>query len=347
MLIVSTDYHIKENNQEQIQSLIEQKLDLADKLKVKNLVCLGDVFDSRKAQKDSVLNCFGRILDNIEERKSLLFCINGNHDRNDNTDTESFLTPFKTHRSLFLYDSYGHIDYCNDNDKIVFRAYFLPYFDEEVYLYYLNEIIKNSKDFDGKKVLFTHQGIEGVKNNDGSKVNNSIKQDLFDNFDLVLVGHYHNRSKLNDKIHYIGSICQNNYGEDKEKGFCVVYSDLSIEYINSTFKIYDKIIIDKQLSKKELNDLILQNKDDNRNVRFEFITTQEDKTLIDIDLIKKSGIDVKIKRKEVEATIELAEQGERIEFTNSSILDEFNKFCLKEEAEYQEYGKELLIKTLK
>ena len=337
--INSADWHLKETNIEQIKSLVLQQITLAKELSVKYLLVAGDIFNSRKAQSEAVLNAFGQILDICTKNDVTLICISGNHDKCDNDKEDSFLTPFRNHPNFDLIHSYG-MRKIND---ICFH--FLPYYNEVVYLDYLGKIIENLQP-SCKNFLITHQGIEGVKNNDGTEVKSSIKKDLFQGFDKVLVGHYHQRGVLNKNIHYIGSICQNNYGEDQEKGFTIVYSNGAIEFKRSEFKVFEKIVIDQNLSKKELNQLILDNKSENKNIRFEFITSTEDKSLIDIDFIKSQGIDVKIKRKDIEQTVDLAESGEKVQFTDTSIIAEFKIFCEKEEVQYQEFGEEMLNKVL-
>jgi len=83
-----------------------------------------------------------------------------------------------------------------------------------------------------------------VRNNDGSIVEGDVEESYFDSFDLVASGHYHDWSEIGENIVYFRSAYQANFGEDDNKGFTVVYDDCSLEYIQSKFPIYRKIIID-------------------------------------------------------------------------------------------------------
>ena len=62
--------------------------------------------------------------------------------------------------------------------------------------------------------------FDGVANNDGSKVESIIKPSMFSDYKSVLIGHYHNASKIAKNVFYTGSAYQNNYGENiTDKGF--------------------------------------------------------------------------------------------------------------------------------
>jgi DNA repair exonuclease SbcCD nuclease subunit len=63
-------------------------------------------------------------------------------------------------------------------------------------------------------IMVTHIGFDGVVNNDGSEVESVLKPNKFSRFTRVLVGHYHNASKLGENVYYTGSVYQNNFGED-------------------------------------------------------------------------------------------------------------------------------------
>ena len=56
--VVSTDWHLKRENVEEIIDLVNQQCELAVKLGVETLFCLGDIFDSRKSQELVVLTAF-------------------------------------------------------------------------------------------------------------------------------------------------------------------------------------------------------------------------------------------------------------------------------------------------
>ena len=79
--IFSTDWHIKDDNIEQIIDLVTQQCELAKELKVTTLICLGDVFNSRKSQTLQCLGAFERILNIVYDYNLMLLSIPGNHDK--------------------------------------------------------------------------------------------------------------------------------------------------------------------------------------------------------------------------------------------------------------------------
>lgn len=347
--ITSTDWHLTRNNRDQIKDLIRQKIQLAKKLKINKVFCTGDIFQARKAQEEIVLNTFGEILDMFKEADIQLICIPGNHDKVSQSGTESYLTPFKNHPALFLIEIMGGVSIGN----IIFSC--LPYFDDETYKQKLAELIEyrfaNKKEYPALQkeydFLLTHQAFNGAINNDDSKVENDLKPTLLSQFDKVLVGHYHNKDDQG-KIVYIGSICQNNFGEDDQKGFTIIYDNGEIEFYKAKFREFRKITLDvDKLSLQQLKTEIGKISDVNQaNYRLELTGDNKKLDSIDVDVYKSLGFDVKLKSKESQVNIESAIQGQRIEFNNDSIVEEFNKFCEQEKIENVEAGMNYLNKIL-
>ena len=94
---------------------------------------------------------------------------------------------------------------------------FIPYFKDEKWLEEYKKVegqiednlIDRDIDSDTPLILITHSGFDGVVNNDGSKVSSIIKPSMFEAWTKVLIGHYHNASKLADNVIYTGSAYQN------------------------------------------------------------------------------------------------------------------------------------------
>lgn len=89
--------------------------------------------------------------------------------------------------------------------------------------------------------LYIHEGINGALSQPSD---NELPVHLFEAFDKVFVGHYHNRCIIpKTRIEYIGSSRQHNFGEDEEKGYTVIYTDGTHEFIqnkvNTRYKVLD------------------------------------------------------------------------------------------------------------
>lgn len=345
LTIISTDWHLSKNNIDQVKDLVRQKIELAHKLGIKKIISGGDIFNSRKAQEQSVLNAFGEILDEIEDADLKLWSIVGNHDKVDLDNESSYLTEFKHHPGFILIEYYGALYFGENEDRTSFTL--LSFFKDEKYKTYLSEIIENSPKYKNH-FLVSHQAVTGVRNNDGSLVENNLKLSDFQKFDTVFMGHYHNRSKVGN-VRYIGSLCQNNFGEDTEKGFIVVYDDGSYEFVQSKFKKFEKIIFDlDKTSVKEFKHQIqsIRHQINDSNIRIELTGGDEKLSSVNFDDVKEMGFDVKLKRKDIEAHIEVAEEGGKLEFNTESILKEFDSFCDQEEIKDKEIGFKYLTKIL-
>jgi len=168
--IFSTDWHIKDDNTEQIIDLVTQQCELSKKLGVNELICLGDVFNSRKSQTLLCLNTFGTILDIIKEFNLTIHCIPGNHDKTDYNSSDSFLDSFKHHPNLNLYS-----ESCDYDIVYGMRLHFYPFFKESVFL----EKFESSILKDGSNILCSHIAVNGSRNNDGTEIENGINPSLW------------------------------------------------------------------------------------------------------------------------------------------------------------------------
>lgn len=89
--------------------------------------------------------------------------------------------------------------------------------------------------------LYIHEGINGALAQPSEK---ELPARIFSPFDKVFVGHYHNRTVIpGTGIEYIGSSRQHNFGEDEEKGYTVLYTDGTHEFVknrvNMRYRVMD------------------------------------------------------------------------------------------------------------
>jgi len=127
LIIQSTDWHLKKENIDQIKDLVMQQCELALELEVTRLVCLGDIFDSRIAQREDVLSAFGEILDTINSYGLELWAIPGNHDKTVYSSHKSFLDPFKG----------------RDYFKLIDKVARLPFLEEQVQLSFVPSLLRD------------------------------------------------------------------------------------------------------------------------------------------------------------------------------------------------------------
>lgn len=319
--IISTDWHLQQSNMTTVIDLVLQQIDLAKRYNCDNLICLGDVFDSRVSQREEVLNAFNTILDKIMTEGLTLHCIPGNHDKTNYKSNSSFLNPFKYHPALQLYDK--------PCIKMIGNCYctFIPFYDTEPWMYEYENVIKSLPTSVGKKqVLFSHIALNGSVNNDGSKVVSSVTPNkLLKTFDKVYLGHYHNVQALTPDVIHVPSIQQNNFGEDPEKGFFLLFDDGDFEFVKSNFKEYYAIKIDAdETPKAELMKLI-SDVPENAYVKVEVLGSESKLKSLSEDLFSERGIILKKRRKDLEDNI----RPEKMSFdlSKSNVKDLFKQFC--------------------
>lgn len=335
--IISNDWHLRKDNIQLIKNIVKQKCELANELNVNQVFVLGDVFDSRKGQSQEVLIAFTDVLDIFHEHKIKAIIIPGNHDKANYSSEESYLEPYYHHPAIELYKD------CDDIDLIEgIRIHLIPFFEEQVWL----EKLKPNLLKGGKNLLFTHIGVTGSTNNDGSLVQNGFNKEIFKDFDKVFSGHYHENQVIWNKFVHCPSLFQANFGENDLKGFTVLYDDLTYEIRRSVFPRYVKIKIDLDtISNQELAVLTKENTGTDNFVRFEISGAENKLKSLKKDVFTDCGIDVKTKIKEITDSIELTESDEVVSFDSSNIIEEFEKFCEEQKLDV-ETGMKYLNKKL-
>jgi DNA repair exonuclease SbcCD nuclease subunit len=333
--IVSTDWHLKSTNIALLLDLVTDQCQLAQKYGLKEIVCLGDVFDSRVSQRIEVLYGFLQILEICKNYNLKLICIPGNHDKTCYTDIISFLHPFKNHPNLQLIDTYDVIK----RDEISYH--FLPYFDEEKsYSNYLNLV-----DYQNNDVLFSHIAISGSVNNDGSTVTNQLTTSTFQNFTKVYLGHYHNTQSISNNIVHIPSLYQGNFGENDNKGYVYVYDDFTYEIINSDFKKYVKIHFDlSQITSTGISKELENVDHEDANYMLVFKGSESDMHKVDLSSYRDQGYKIKVLNNEL-SQITNSNDIESSTYNYSNIVEVFKEFCEIYEYDFQ-VGCEYLNYTL-
>lgn len=323
--IISNDQHIKDDNVEEKKKLFRQQCELAKSLNIDNISLLGDLFDSRKHQSLRVLNGISDIFNMIEDYGLICHIIPGNHDKTNYQSDESFLDSFRFHPNVKLYRDVTIVSIDGLN------LYFVPFWEDSILVDKLSNIEDNS-------IILSHFGTNGSINNDGTKHNTVITIESLKRFKKVLLGHFHDQMQVGSNIYHLPSIQQNNFGENSDKGFTVLYSDGSHELVKSKFKEYVKVKIDvDKVSKKELNDLVTEysNQTKDSYVRFILEGTEDKIKSINKDVLQSSGIDIKTVNKEIENVTVDFDEIEIKKYIKEDLLDEFQMFCEEYDKDYE------------
>jgi len=346
-----TDVHLDRGNTGLVKDIFDQLISLCLERGVSNIICGGDVFTTRSGQPLECLSAWQEILGKLRDKSIVIDVIPGNHDKTDGNDECSYLDVYAGGSRYFRLHRVGSTEYfCNNS----VRVDFIPYFGTERWMEEFE--IGEGREFEDNelelKVLVTHMAFNGVRNADGSEVSDGIAPAVVKDYDVVICGHYHDRSVVGRNIHYVGSAYQNNYGEGiVDKGFAVLYEDGSIEYVQSRFPRYIKETL--QATDRETLTNLLEKYGDKEgrfdNVRFEFVGSKADLERLDVtELQTRYGIDCKFNSVEEREAVESAVGEDVLNYDVSSVTKNFYRFC----AENNIRGAELkygvgLIKILK
>ena len=349
--VVVTDVHLDRGNSGLVKDIFNQLVSLCHERGIYNVICAGDVFTTRSGQPLECLSAWREILGILRDNKIVIDVIPGNHDKTDGNDECSYLDVYEGVSRWVRLHRVGSTRFFCDNRV---RVDFIPYFGTERWMKEFE--IGAELDFADSygfelKVLVTHMAFNGVRNADGSEVLDGIAPAVVKDYDVVICGHYHDRSTVGRNIHYVGSAYQNDYGEGcVDKGFAVLYEDGSIEYVQSHFPRYIKETI-QATDRETLVNLLEKYGDADRedHVRFEFVGKKADLERLDVTEIQtRYGIECKFSSVEEREAVESATGEDVLNYDAASVTKNFYRFC----AENNIRGAELkygvgLIKILK
>ena len=222
------DLHVSVNNIPEFKTNWKEAFDVCEEYGINRVVIGGDIFTAQASQTLPVLMAvqemftFGLV-------QGLYFDVAaGNHDKVDKNDFKSY---------CHLYDS-DNVNVIDDYD--IFHSgqcilAVMSYFPENgSFKAHLDDLIEELNELNEvpSTTLYIHEGVQGALGN--LVLDTECPVDWFKDFKQVLCGHYHNRVKIKDtNIEYIGSSRQNNFGEDEQKGYTILFDDGTTEFIQN------------------------------------------------------------------------------------------------------------------
>lgn len=332
ILFICNDFHLKVENRKQVVDAHTEIIHKANKLKVDTHIWAGDILDSRVSQRQVIFETLGEILNEYDKNGHTIYCIPGNHDKTEYDKEVSFLTAFKYHPSFNLIENFDTI-----NIKGIDFT-FIPFFTNEEWLKRY-ELVKEKSGY-----LISHIAISGSRNNNGTLVDSNLTPKLFKGFEKVFLGHYHNYQEINPNIYHLGSLLQNDFGEDEDKGVWMFDKDGNIELEKLNSKKYTKKEINiTNLSQKQVESVIMdfvkENPDDFKRIKL--VGTKEELSSFKKEKFKNLGVDFKSESIDKENN---TDEEEIKTLTSDEIFSKFEKFCNDNNYEFEE-GLTILKKT--
>lgn len=238
MRILISDLHfgVKKANEafleSQLKFIKEQLIPEARKKKIKEILILGDLLDTRQTVNVKVFN----VLHDLFEKDLSDFNVKillGNHDIYYNSTIE-------VHSLKFL-SKFPNVEII---DKIteIGKDLFVPWLVEEKEL--IDYLEYSGKTYDN---CFGHFHLFGFSMNEGNESKEGLTLDIFaDKFKNVFTGHFHTRSSKKisgTNIVYIGSPYQITRADiEQEKSYCVLKNDNTFDFIPNQVSMKFKVV---------------------------------------------------------------------------------------------------------
>ncbi len=329
-LLLLNDIHVSKDNIPAFKSNWQEAIELCRKMGVSEIAIGGDLFFSRAAQTLDVLLAVHDALLTAAEHGIHVTLAEGNHDKVNQEEIRGYCHVFDQHPNVLVCDDYVSLPI---NDDCRFVLHLMGYFPEDgSFVERLDALKRDALDPKRLNFLYIHEGINGALSQPSEK---ELPTNIFKEFDKVFVGHYHNRTIIpKTNIEYIGSSRQHNFGEDEEKGYTVIYTDGTHEFIknkvNTRYRVMD--ITAERAGLHLMDELREIDADGRYKVKVRVHAPQAAMKSIDKNALLEAGA----------SKVELvADDEELLEATSSSLFEKFDSHRIRET--YEEFCRDKQI----
>ena len=315
--LLINDIHVSKDNIQEFHLNWDEALDICKQHDIVEIIVGGDLWQSRSSQTLSTLMAVRQAIIKATKLGIYVTLAEGNHDKVDQESMLGYCHIFSEYPHVTVVDDYIAFE-CGDNVML----YVMSYFPEDgSFAQRVEDILKNDFDRTKHNILYIHEGINGALATANDK---ELPSKIFKDFDSVLVGHYHDRCKIKGtNIEYIGSSRQHNFGEDEAKGYTILYTDGSYEFIENKVNIRYRVV---ELSPSQIDSKLLEQLSEIKESG-----KYKTKIRINCDTIEVSNID---KQKIIEAgatKVEIVTDDTHILASNSLSLEQkFDKNGIKQ-----------------
>lgn len=247
--LLLNDLHIDKDHVQDFTENWNEALSICEKNEIYDIVIGGDVFTSRSSQTLSVLLAVSEAMMKAHSKDIFVTIANGNHDYVNQEEVEGYCHLFAPYKGVDVVDVYRVLEW----DDCDFQLVLMSYWPETGSFCDKLELVKKEVKDSSKTILYIHEGIKGALGD--FEVPTDLPQEIFGDFKATLVAHYHNRIHISGtEIYYIGSSRQNNFGEDDQKGYTILYDDGTWEFVQNEVNLR---YATEEVAIKDINDKFL------------------------------------------------------------------------------------------
>lgn len=327
-MLLMNDIHVSKDNIPDFKANWHEALAVCDRHGIRDIALGGDLFQSRVSQTLDVLLAVHDMLLLTAQAGINITLAEGNHDQVDQEALRGYCHLYDQHPAVTVVDDFLTLE----DPAWDFVLHMMSYFPENgSFPGRLQTLVAGSLVKDKLNYLYIHQGINGAL---ATPAEDELPTHIFEPFDKVFVGHYHNRSVIKDtSIEYIGSARQFNFGEDAAKGYTVLYTDGSYAFIqNQVNTRYHVIEVSAAQADVHLLDRIEEMKADPR-CRIKVRVMGDSSDRIDKKRILEAGASkVELVCADAEV-IEAPDEGVLEKFDAGRIRQSYEEFCGKRSIE--------------
>lgn len=327
-MLLMNDIHVSKDNIPDFKANWHEALAVCDRHGIRDIALGGDLFQSRVSQTLDVLLAVHDMLLLTAQAGINITLAEGNHDQVDQEALRGYCHLYDQHPAVTVVDDFLTLE----DPAWDFVLHMMSYFPENgSFPGRLQALVAGSLVKDKLNYLYIHQGINGAL---ATPAEDELPTHIFEPFDKVFVGHYHNRSVIKDtSIEYIGSARQFNFGEDAAKGYTVLYTDGSYAFIqNQVNTRYHVIEVSAAQAHVHLLDRIEEMKADPR-CRIKVRVMGDSSDSIDkIRILEAGASKVELVCADAEV-IEAPDEGVLEKFDAGRIRQSYEEFCGKRSIE--------------
>lgn len=341
-LLLLNDIHISKDNIPAFKANWQEAIDICRKMDVKEIAIGGDLFFSRAAQTLDVLLAVHDALLTAAEHGIHVTIAEGNHDKVNQENERGYCHVFDQHSNVLVCDEFVSLPL---GDDCRFVLHMMGYFPEDgSFCTRLDRLKEEALDPKRLNFLYIHEGINGALAQPNDK---ELPAKIFEEFDKVFVGHYHNRTIIDKtRIEYIGSSRQHNFGEDEEKGYTVIYTDGYHEFIknqaNTRYRVID--VVAERAGLHLMDELREIDADGRYKVKVRVHAPQAAIKSVDKAALLDAGATKVELIADDEETLEVAASSLFEKFDNHRIRETYEEFCREKQIDDVAIGLEYLSK---